>query len=161
MCLGFLTVPLGYLTNFKKNVRWYCLKTFHTLTYYTIRALHIFASNLNYFHNINKQDVLDHPEKYLGPNYKEVLNFWFYRESLSVKQWKVYWDKWKVYWDRLYSLDIETRTKANSTAIELAKEVIDSRFVDYIEALELELIASHLFIERGIPFIFLPLIFDL
>jgi hypothetical protein len=113
-----------------------------------------FVSNLNCYHNINQQDVLDHPENYLGPNYKELLNYWFYRDSLSSEQWN-------VYWDRVYSLDIETRTKADSTAEELAEEVIDPRFVEYLYTKELELISSHLYIERGIPFTFLPLIFDL
>jgi hypothetical protein len=113
-----------------------------------------FASRLNYIHNINEQDGLEHPENYLGPNYKELLNYWFYRDSLSAKQWN-------VYWDRVASLDNETLTKARSIAIELAGEVVDRRFVDYISVEILELIASHLFIERGILFTNLPLIFDL
>jgi hypothetical protein len=113
-----------------------------------------FASNLNCDHNINQQDVLDHPENYLGPNYKELLNYWFYRDSLSVEQWG-------VYLDRIYSLNSETLKKAHSTAIELAKEVIDPRFVECLYTIEQELIASHLYIERGIPFTILPLIFDL
>jgi hypothetical protein len=113
-----------------------------------------FASQLNRYHNINQQDVLDHPENYLGPNYKEVLNYWFYRDSLSSEQID-------VYWDRVYSLDNETKIKVSSTAIELAEEVIDPRFVNYISVEILELIASHLYMGRGIPFTFLPLIFDL
>jgi hypothetical protein len=113
-----------------------------------------FASNLNCYHNINQQDVLDHPENYLGPNYKELLNYWFYRDSLSAKQWS-------VYLDRVYSLNSETLNKALLIAIELAGEVIDPRFVNYIWVLDQELIASHLFIERDIPFTFIPLFFDL
>jgi hypothetical protein len=113
-----------------------------------------FASELNEYYNINEQDVLNNPENYLGPNYKEVLNFWFYRDSLSAKQWN-------VYWDRVDSLDYETLRKACSTAKELVKEVIDPRFVYYLYPIEWELIASHLYIERGIPFTYLPLIFDL
>jgi hypothetical protein len=113
-----------------------------------------FASYLNRFYNINEQDVLEHSENYLGPNYKELLNYWFYRDSLSAKQWN-------VYWDRVDSLNNETLKKAHSTAEELAKEVIDPRFVDYIWVLDEELIASHLYIERGIPFTFLPLSIDL
>jgi hypothetical protein len=62
---------------------------------------------------------------------------------------------------RFWSLDYETRDKAHSTATELAEEVIDPRFVYYLYPIELELIASHLYIERGIPFTFVPLIFDL
>jgi hypothetical protein len=113
-----------------------------------------FASRLNRYHNINIQDVLDHSENYLGPNYKEVFNLWFYEESLSE-------ERRNVYWNRVDSLDYETLTKADSTAEELAKEVIDPRFVDYLSIITLELIASHLYIERGIPFTILPLIFNL
>jgi hypothetical protein len=113
-----------------------------------------FASTLNSYHNINIQDVLEHPENYLGPNYKEVLNLWFYRDSLSGEQWE-------VYRNRFWSLNFETLNKACSIATELAKEVIDPRFVECLYTIEQELIASHLFIERGIPFTFLPLIFDL
>jgi hypothetical protein len=113
-----------------------------------------FASELNEYYNINQQDVLEHPENYLGPNYKELLNYWFYCDSLSDEQLD-------VYFNRVDSLDYDTRHKARSTAIELAKEVIDPRFVDYLPCDELELIASHLYIERGIPFTFVPLIIDL
>jgi hypothetical protein len=113
-----------------------------------------FASNLKYIRNINEQDVLDHPENYLGPNYKELLNYWFYEESLSEEQRN-------VYLNRVDSLDYETRHKARSTATELAEEVIDPRFVNYLYLIERELIAFHLYIERGIPFTYLPLIIDL
>jgi hypothetical protein len=113
-----------------------------------------FASNLTCIRNINEQDVLDHPENYLGPNYKELLNFWFYRDSLSAKQWN-------VYWDRVDSLNNETRDMAHSTIEELAEEVIDPRFVEYLSNITRELIAAHLYIERGIPFTILPLIIDL
>jgi hypothetical protein len=113
-----------------------------------------FASQLNRYHNVNQQDVLEHLENYLGPNYKELLNYWFYWDSLSV-------DQWRVCYKRKKTLDFETLHKACSTAKELAKEVIDPRFVKYLYTNELELIASHLYIERGIPFTFLSLIFDL
>jgi hypothetical protein len=98
-----------------------------------------FASHLNFYHNINKQDVLDNLENYLGPNYKELLNLWFYWDSLSSEQID-------VYWNFIWSLDYETLTKADSTAEELAKEVIDPRFVKYLGNITRELIASHLYI---------------
>jgi hypothetical protein len=53
-----------------------------------------FANSLTLYYSINKQDVLDYPEKYLGPNYKEVLNWWFYCDSLSHEQLVVYWSRW-------------------------------------------------------------------
>jgi hypothetical protein len=43
----------------------------------------IFACDLKNHCRINEQDALDNPANYLGPNYKEVLNLWFYCDSLS------------------------------------------------------------------------------
>jgi hypothetical protein len=113
-----------------------------------------FASQLNRYHIINEQDVLNNPENYLGPNYKELLNYWFYWDSLSKEQRN-------VYQNRKNSLDTQTWYYSSSIAIELAKEVIDPRFVNCLYLIEWELISSHLYIERGIPFTYLPLIFNL
>jgi hypothetical protein len=109
-----------------------------------------FASNLNFRLNIHEQDVLEYPEQYLGPNYKEILNFWFYWDSLSDKQQN-------VYCRRIAQLDPEVLFKAR----ELAKEVIKPIFIYYLWTVEYEIFASHLYLERNIPFTFLPLIFDL
>jgi hypothetical protein len=106
-----------------------------------------FAWKLNFHHNINEQDVLKYPEKYLGPNYKEVLNYLFYWDSLRDEQCD-------VYVNCLDELDSQMAKK-------LASEVIDPRFVHYLEYEVLEIIAAHLYLERNIPFTFLPLIFDL
>ncbi len=114
----------------------------------------IFAYDLNVYHNINKQDVLENPEKYLGPNYKEVLNFWFYWDSLSYEQNS-------VISQRCHNINSQTFSKALKIAKELALEVIDPRFVKDLYFEELELVAAHLYLERNIPFTFLPLIFDL
>jgi hypothetical protein len=106
--------------------------------------------------NINGQDVLNFPEKYLGPNYKEVLNLWFYWDSLSDEQWNVYWDRW-------YELSVENRDKAAEIANKSASEVLDIKYWEYgvDDVIICEIIAAHLYLERGIPFTFLPLFFDL
>jgi hypothetical protein len=113
-----------------------------------------FVNNLYFLRNINTQDFLNHPQKYLGPNYKEVLNFWFYWDSLSNKQWYVYRDG---YW----KLDAKTYNQAFKISKKLASEVIDSRFIKYFWEEPLEIVAAHLYLERNIPFTFLPLHFDL
>ena len=112
------------------------------------------ANALNFYHNINKQDVLDFPEKYLGPNYREVLNYWFYRESWGIEQIN-------VYLDRRDKLGEETRIKASELATNLASKVIDYRFVGFLDERSSEIVASHLYLERNISFTFLSLIFDL
>jgi hypothetical protein len=113
-----------------------------------------FAGRLNFYHNINEQDVLDFPEQYLGPNYKEVLNSWFYL---------VYWDEklWNGYWDAYFKLAKQIRSYGYNISTKLASEVIDPRFVVYLEGESCEIIAAHLYLQRNIPFTFLPLIFDL
>jgi hypothetical protein len=111
-----------------------------------------FASDLKNYHNINEQDVLKHPENYLGPNYKELLNYWFYWDSLSDVQTH-------VYFKRINSLDTISRYNSQSIAIGLAKEVIDHRFVNFLFIIEIELIAAHLYIERFIIFTRIPLLF--
>jgi hypothetical protein len=113
-----------------------------------------FACDLHYFHNINLQDVLDQPEKYLGLNYKELLNLWFYMDSWSDETRVVNMDHWM-------RLDSKTNIKAYKSARKLAKEVINRGFVAFLRSSELEIIAAHLYIERNIPFTFIPLIFDL
>jgi hypothetical protein len=113
-----------------------------------------FAENLNRHIGINTQDVLDNPEKYLGPNYKEVLNWWFYWGSLSEQQKS-------VYNGRLIKIEKEAWRKAIALYKNLASEVIDHRFVDHLWGCSLEIIAAHLYIERGIQFTFLPVFFEL
>jgi len=113
-----------------------------------------FASILSRNHAINKQDVLDYPENYLGPNYKGVLNYWIYLVYLSHEQWDRYLDKRN-------KLDREALNKAYDLAENLASEVIDARFVDRLNYEVREIVAAHLYIERNIPFTFLPLIIDL
>jgi hypothetical protein len=47
-----------------------------------------FADRLQFQYSISKQEVLNHPEKYLGSNYKLVINFWLYLDTLSEDQLK-------------------------------------------------------------------------
>jgi hypothetical protein len=39
-------------------------------------------------------DVLTEPEKYLGPNYKTVLNFWSFMDTLNEDQWFKVFNIW-------------------------------------------------------------------
>jgi hypothetical protein len=121
----------------------------------TYSTYHIsFSYVLNSQFSINKQDVLDYPQNYFGPNYKELLNFWFYWDSLSEEQCN-------AYWRRHNNIDVLFRNKANEISKKLASEVIDGRFVEFLYYGQREIIAAHLYLERNIPFTFLPLIFDL
>jgi hypothetical protein len=113
-----------------------------------------FAWNLKWSFRINEQDVLNYPANYLGPNYKEILNFWFYWDSLRC-------ERYSVYSKRYHKLNYLTWVEATVSSKKLASEVIDPRFVVDLSFIVREIIASHLYLERNIPFTFLPLIFDL
>jgi hypothetical protein len=48
-----------------------------------------------FLESLNNPRVLENPEEFLGPNYKEVLNFWLILDELSEEQLRVvkerYW----------------------------------------------------------------------
>jgi hypothetical protein len=39
--------------------------------------------------NLRNQRALSHPDEFLGPNWKEVLNFWLYLDTLSEDQLEI------------------------------------------------------------------------
>ena len=39
--------------------------------------------------HLNNPRVIYKPEKFLGPNWKDVLNFWLFLDTLSENQWGV------------------------------------------------------------------------
>jgi hypothetical protein len=55
----------------------------------TSKAHKEFAGILHHVYDIPKQDVLTHPEKYHGPNWENVINFWLYLDTLSEDQLNV------------------------------------------------------------------------
>jgi len=112
------------------------------------------ARCISYKFGIEQQDVLEHPEKYLGPNYKELFNFWVYWDSLSSEQLEAYVDRsW-------YLVGQTFRGEFNIEA-KFFSEVIGICITNNLSNIDCEIIAAHLYLERNIPFTFLPLIFDL
>jgi hypothetical protein len=109
-----------------------------------------FAKNLN----IVETWVLYYPGYYLGPNHKKVLDFWVYWDSLSE-------DQRNVYKQRLYSLDAATYKKAHWWCCHLYWKVNIWARCFSLSVVDLEIIAEHLFIEKGIPLTFIPLTKDL
>jgi hypothetical protein len=63
---------------------------------------------------LNKQDVLNHPEIYLGPNWAAVIDFWLYLDTLTIEQLMV------VY-ERYYALSIEELNIAYNKACRAAR----------------------------------------
>jgi hypothetical protein len=113
-----------------------------------------FAFFLALHYEIDEQDVLVNPQTYLGPNYKELLNYWFYMDSLSSEQWNVYKNRYIKLYDTIV-------IKAYNISKKLSKVIIDSRYIISLDFVEQEIVAAHLYLERNIPFTFPSLIFDL
>jgi hypothetical protein len=72
---------------------------------------------------LNQPDVLTNPEKYLGPNWEDVLNFWIYLDTLSDEEKK------KMY-DRYQTLEYTVRWFASNAARDAADEVVGKKFSD-------------------------------
>jgi hypothetical protein len=76
----------------------------------------------NFSQRLNQSDALTDPEKYLGPNWEDVLNFWIYLDTLSNKEKK---EMAQSYW----ALDEEVRNSAWNAARAAAEEVVCREFI--------------------------------
>jgi hypothetical protein len=66
---------------------------------------------------LEQPDVLTDPEKYLGPNYQDVLNFWIYLDTLSAEEK----NEISV---RYWALDLKARESAWIASRNVAIEVV-------------------------------------
>jgi hypothetical protein len=78
-----------------------------------------FSTFLRHNHGITKQDVLDYPEKYLGPNWEAVINFWLYFDTLTEEQLEVVEER---YWD----LSVEEQHIASQKAWNVAIDTTEN-----------------------------------
>ena len=67
---------------------------------------------------LNDPRVLENPEEFLGPNYKEVLNFWMIFDNLSQEQLRVVKERYWAFrkenyseWDKAMDLAFDTSTE--------------------------------------------------
>jgi hypothetical protein len=98
---------------------------------------------------LNDVDVLSKPEDYFGPNYKVLLNYWIYCESISREQNDECWNK-------VWALDGDILEHNSSNVTTLARQVC-WREVDVMNSIEKEICAAHLILEQGESLVFLPL----
>jgi carbohydrate-binding DOMON domain-containing protein len=124
---------------------------------------------------LNNQRALEHPEDYLGSNWKDVLNFWWFLDGLSE-------DQWEIVRQRYRALGYEVRAAAGDAAGAAAYYAAGGAAYDawagaaaydavqnsvaYAAALGAayatsELIGSHRLLEQGKPLTFLPLFLNL
>lgn len=119
---------------------------------------------------MREEEVIPNPEKYLGPNYLSVLNFWLYLETLSkeqlIKLSKLY--SAIAYYERFKAVKQATILSEQSIPVGYVNTVWNAgQIIDYSDNAfnanycmgyaTLEIIASHLFIEQVEPFTFIPM----
>jgi hypothetical protein len=112
---------------------------------------------------LKNPDVLTNPGKYLGPNWKDVLNFWIYLDTLSKQERE---EMGQRYW----ALDDDARESARIASIDAARGVVGWRFREaaWVAAWDVtggrvvfghatnELIGHHKLLEQNKPLTFLP-----
>ncbi len=107
---------------------------------------------------LNDPRALTHPEDFLGPNWKDLINFWLHVDGLSEEE------KRKMN-DRFWALD-EDVLKSASDAKNAAKKVVGKKVINAIwlanvwnvfNAATRELITRHKLLEQGKTLVALPL----
>jgi hypothetical protein len=98
---------------------------------------------------LNEPEVLTIPEKYFGPNYKTLLNFWIYWDSLSL-------DKRCCYQDLLNSLSGSIWCQAYCEARISSGKVMNCTVS--LLCWEMEIAGMHIILDEGKPLTFIPLL---
>ena len=121
----------------------------------------ISETHQRFANRIHNQRALWHPDEFLGPNWKDVLNFWLYLDTLSPAQLPNIDNDNKI-------ADLAESWKFCEGA---AEETIGGDI--YFEAYcalphgfvarraTIELIASHKILEQGKPLTFIPMFLEL
>jgi hypothetical protein len=87
---------------------------------------HISKTHKHFSELLKNPRVLTNPEEFLGPNYKEVLNFWLILDDLSEKQWRVVKKRYHTFWDENYS----EWNRAANLAIAASDGVVGGEYAD-------------------------------
>jgi hypothetical protein len=115
---------------------------------------------------LNNQGVLSQPEDFLGPNWKDVLNFWFYLDTLSLEQLEIADKHYLNMGNIVYFSAIHVATCYSSITLDasLAQDISHCAYTTYgpVAATSThELIGSHFLLENGISLEFTPLLLNL
>jgi hypothetical protein len=122
----------------------------------------ISKTHQRFANRIGNQRALQNPEEFLGPNWKDVLNFWLYFDTLSIEQLIMASD---LYW----ALARVDRNYARNLALDAACEVTnyDISHHAYMSApgwaggnATRELIGAHKILGQGKPLTFATLLIN-
>jgi hypothetical protein len=114
-------------------------------------------------------DRLIEPEKYMGPNYKEILNFWWFLEGLNDSQWENVGERYSLLGENfkhnglVVSNSLKVQMAVESTVIWGAAQRVcvgEGRHIDQVYAVEWatdELISMHLTLEQMHSLVYVPL----
>jgi hypothetical protein len=112
---------------------------------------------------LHNQRALSHPDEFLGPNWKDVLNFWIYLDTLSTEQLEM---ANSSYW----ALDMKDRQNALNLAWAAASNVTSELILDSVwwcfpdsasRAATPELMGAHKLLEQGESLTFAPFFLNL
>ncbi len=113
--------------------------------------------------DLDDQRALDQPEEFLGPNWKEVLNFWLYLDTLSPEQFDI---AIRRFWAFDLNDRISLRNLIWNASCDIVGEnnILRSYRATYagVDAFAtIELIGVHKIFEQGKPLTFVPIFLNL
>jgi hypothetical protein len=116
---------------------------------------------------LRSQRALSHPYEFLGPNWKEVLNFWLYLGGLSTEQLEIDEDRYEEV--PLDGVDIvenaawETLNacSAGVTSRQKATRIFNAINGCVASIATMELVGVHKILEQGKSLTFVPMFLDL
>jgi hypothetical protein len=88
-------------------------------------------------------EVLNNPEKYFGPNYKILINYWIYCENKNISPLRGY-----------FSIDYPSREYCNF----VRGVTLDGALINlvHLTGIEEEIMKCHLFIDSSFPLYYIP-----
>ena len=126
----------------------------------------ISTSHQKFSEYLGNPDALENPQDYLGPNYVSVLNFWLWMDTLSTEQWKevarrytaIPYAAWNAAGDAAwYAAGDAAGDAARDAAWDAALDAASGAAWYAAGWATVELIGSHILIEKGTTLTFLPL----
>ncbi len=108
---------------------------------------------------LRNQIALENPGQFLGPNWKEVLNFWLYLDTLSEEQLDIVDSQYRAF--DLKDTDSVWCLARNAASEVTSRHISNCVYVSTLgqgaPAATLELIGSHKILEQGKPLTFVPM----